>query len=213
MRQRLIRWWGEQDWHAMRPQWRWLVGPGLILVAVIGVATGLLVDRKTNPSRTSSEAGAGPSTTQPRVLGAYPEACERSGYGRKAFGSEPSAATRSALIYLSANVDGTHTDPYTGQPLELDGADADHLVPLAYAWDHGACRWPVELRVRFAADLGNLRLTSAGLNRSKGDSGPDEWLPPVAPCIYLADFVRITYEYRLELDPALDAARAEACGR
>lgn len=207
---RIVEWWREQDWHAMRPQWRWLVGPGLVLVGVIGVVTGLLIDRNLRSAGDAairSDAVTTTSSAPAPALGA----CERTGYSRKSFGNEPTTATRTALAHLSANVDGTLTDPYTGLALELDEADADHVVPLAYAWDHGACRWPAPLRVRFAADLGNLKLTDASLNRSKGDRGPDEWLPTVGACAYWQTFARVSTEYRLIPDAAVDAAAERAC--
>lgn len=55
--------------------------------------------------------------------------------------------------------------------------DIDHIVPLYYAWTHGADKWTREERVAFANDFENLLAVSASENRSKGGRGPDKWLP------------------------------------
>ena len=56
--------------------------------------------------------------------------------------------------------------------------DIDHIVPLKYAWDHGASTWTFEKREEFANDLDNLMAVSFSANREKGDKGLNEWLPP-----------------------------------
>ena len=109
-------------------------------------------------------------------------------------------------------------DPYTG--LEYAGEahriDIDHVVPLAEAWRSGADGWTRERRVAFANDTYNLIPTAAGVNRSKGDRDPAEWLPPdpEAWCWYGRRWLRIKAEYRLAMDgeEVAGLARAlEAC--
>lgn len=75
--------------------------------------------------------------------------------------------------------------------------DVDHVVPLAYAWARGAWQWTPVQRERFANDLANLRMTTASVNRSKGDQGLDEWLPTVDRCVYVRAFDAVTDRYGL----------------
>lgn len=92
--------------------------------------------------------------------------------------------------------------PYTGKtftaskPLEID-----HIVPLAWAWDHGADEWTNQRRRAFALDTRNLPPADAGLNRSKGSDGPLYWLPPNAGywCEHVLRFRRIDRVWDLEL--------------
>ena len=94
---------------------------------------------------------------------------------------------------------GQWYDLYTGttsSPL-----DVDHIVPLAWAWDHGADEWTDRRRRAFALDTRNLQPVDAGLNRSKGADGPLDWLPPNAeyPCEYVLRFRRIVRIWALDL--------------
>ena len=75
--------------------------------------------------------------------------------------------------------------------------DIDHVVPLKWAWDHGANEWTRERRVEFANDPVNLLAVEASLNRQKGAKGPDEWQPPTNECQYLSRFRRIAIKYDL----------------
>lgn len=142
------------------------------------------------------------------------------GYDRAAFGGwqdedgdcrntrHEVLAALSTAASLATTADGCRVlrgrwyDPYTGR-IETDAGqlDIDHLVPLAWAWAHGASDWSRERRVRFANDLRNLVPTAAGVNRSKGADGPDEWLPPYkeGQCQYVLRFLRVAKVYRLDL--------------
>ena len=75
--------------------------------------------------------------------------------------------------------------------------DIDHVVPLKWAWDHGANAWTKERRVEFANDPVNLLAVEASLNRQKGAKGPDEWQPPSNQCQYLNRFRRVAIKYDL----------------
>ena len=71
-------------------------------------------------------------------------------------------------------------DAYSGHPISVDqdGLDVDHVIPLEWAWEHGADKWTRRRQHGFANDIANLAVTSAHLNRQKGAKGPDEWTPP-----------------------------------
>lgn len=106
-------------------------------------------------------------------------------------------------------VRGRWIDPYTNQIfLDATAMDIDHIVPLAWAWDHGADSWMADRRAAFANDMRNLFAVDAGANRSKGARGPLEWLPPDAGfhCQYMLRFERIMRIYDLHYTPR-DAAR------
>ncbi|MFW5823646.1 MAG: HNH endonuclease family protein [Marinobacter sp.] len=116
-------------------------------------------------------------------------------------------------------VTGRWISPFTGEVLQNAGdVDIDHVVPLAWAWERGASDWSGSRREAFANDPVNLLPVEAGLNRSKGARGPDEWLPPSGQCQYLARFLRIVKTYDLRpsagemagMRRGLDRCRASA---
>lgn len=80
--------------------------------------------------------------------------------------------------------------------------DIDHVVPLKWAWEHGADSWSNTKRDKFANDPANLLSVEAVLNRQKGFKGPDEWLPPANHCQYMVRFLRVMRAYRLKLSQA-----------
>jgi hypothetical protein len=77
--------------------------------------------------------------------------------------------------------------------------DIDHVVPLSWAWKHGAHKWSKDKRVKFANAPANLISVEARLNRQKGDKGPDKWLPPKNKCQYIVRFLRVYKTYNLNL--------------
>ncbi|PVZ64490.1 HNH endonuclease family protein [Pelagibaculum spongiae] len=96
---------------------------------------------------------------------------------------------------------GRWLDPYTGQIFyEAKQLDIDHLVPLKWAWDHGADKWSKDKRIAFANDEANLFAVKARVNRQKGALGPFEWMPPARSfhCQYVVRFNRIMKAYRLQ---------------
>lgn len=100
-------------------------------------------------------------------------------------------------------ITGRWISPFTGNVIQnASNIDIDHVVPLSWAWNHGASNWSQDRREQFANDLVNLWPVEASLNRSKGDSGPDDWLPPEGKCQYLARFLRITKKYDLRISEA-----------
>lgn len=93
---------------------------------------------------------------------------------------------------------GKWISSFTGATVyKASSIDIDHVVPLKWAWDHGASAWSYEQRVTFANDPVNLLSVEASLNRSKGAKGLDEWLPPKNQCQYIARFMRIMKKYPL----------------
>ena len=117
--------------------------------------------------------------------------------------AEALIATSSTTVrFADANrcrvVTGRWISPFTGRVLLNAGdIDIDHVVPLAWAWNHGASHWPRELRESFANDPVNLWPVEASLNRSKGAQGPDAWMPPAGQCQYISRFARILIKYDL----------------
>jgi hypothetical protein len=114
---------------------------------------------------------------------------------------------------------GRWIDPYTGDAvLDAGRLDIDHVVPLAWAWDHGASGWDDAARAALATDPANLLAVEAGLNRAKGDASPLGWLPPDAGfrCQYVLRFARVARTHGLAVPPgeaaALGALRAAVCG-
>jgi len=95
---------------------------------------------------------------------------------------------------------GRWLSPYSGKTIHDPSViDIDHVVPLKWAWEHGASEWTKSKRVELANDPINLLSVEASLNRQKGAKGPDKWLPPANHCQYLARFYRVVLKYGLGL--------------
>lgn len=100
-------------------------------------------------------------------------------------------------------ITGRWISPFTNKVIQnAFDIDIDHVVPLAWSWDRGAQHWSDDKRQRFANDMTNLWPVEAGLNRSKGALGPNDWLPPAGQCGYFARFTRIVKKYKLNPSPA-----------
>jgi hypothetical protein len=116
---------------------------------------------------------------------------------------------------------GKWVSPYDGfattNPTKMQ---IDHVVPLAAAWGSGAWRWTAATREAFANDLGtryDLLAVSGHSNESKGDQGPDEWLPPRRSfdCRYMADYTAVLWRWRLHVSPGQKSfltTHLRACG-
>jgi len=112
---------------------------------------------------------------------------------------------------------GTLIDPYDGTRVEfVSGQNTsvlvqiDHVVPLAWAWRHGAEHWTDEQRTRFANDPDNLVAASEAMNQGKRADGPSDWLPPVRElrCGYVEQWVAVLAAYDLGVNAADRAAAA-----
>lgn len=94
-------------------------------------------------------------------------------------------------------VKGSWPDPYTGQEYKLASAiQVDHVVPLRNAFNSGAHQWQPPRRCHYANYMGNefhLRAVNGHENMSKGDKGPEGYMPPNAAfaCQYLKEWMKI----------------------
>ena len=118
---------------------------------------------------------------------------------------------------------GTLADPYTnrkisfvrGQSTSL-AVQVDHVVPLGNSIRHGADGWTQERREAFANDPFNLIAVDGPTNGSKSDSGPADWLPPVASyrCAYVEHYIGVSAKYDLTIsrrDAAASRKILSAC--
>ncbi len=107
---------------------------------------------------------------------------------------------------------GRWIDPYTGN--EYNNAsqlDIDHLVPLSNAFRSGAWAWDGPQKREFGnylADPWHLIAVSASANRSKGDSGPEEWRPTNQGywCDYAHEWITVKQAWSLTATEAEWAA-------
>ncbi len=74
---------------------------------------------------------------------------------------------------------GHLADVYTGRSIDFTRGKAtsaavqiDHLVPLGWAWQHGAAAWAGERREQLATDLNNLRPSTAPPTRPSPTRAP-----------------------------------------
>jgi len=106
---------------------------------------------------------------------------------------------------------GVLEDVYTGTTVNfVSGKDTsvlvqiDHVVPLSWAWRHGAESWSEDDLRAFANDPLNLLASVGSVNQSKSDSGPGEWMPPsaAAHCFYAQRYIAVLAKWRLGVEPA-----------
>lgn len=120
-------------------------------------------------------------------------------------------------------VAGTLADPYTGRTIEFRKASAsavqiDHVYPLGRAWDMGASKWSLQRREQFANDqAGNLLAVDGSANASKGDQGPDTWLPinKAFRCTYVLRYLQVAVKWGLPItadDEVAAKAVLPSCG-
>lgn len=102
-------------------------------------------------------------------------------------------------------------DPYTGQRVDLDDVELDHIYALAAAWDAGAWRWTPEQRQTFANDPVELLAVSGPANRQKSDARLDEWLPNYLPCAYIQRYLTVAVKYQLPITAAERNTAAATC--
>jgi hypothetical protein len=122
------------------------------------------------------------------------------------------------LTAVRSSSDGTCTvvaghlqDAYTGRGIDFQrgartsaAVQIDHLVPLSWAWRHGAWSWSDRMRERLATDVDELQAVDGPTNQDKSDQGPATWLPPDAGyrCLYVTRFAFIVSRYGLGIDDA-----------
>lgn len=112
---------------------------------------------------------------------------------------------------------GEWHDVFTGLKFnEARVMQVDHVVPLKHAYDVGAHKWDTRARCLFANFLHvdyHLIPVYGRENSSKGDRGPDRYLPPNEEytCDYLKSWLKIKLAWKLPLPEAeVDAIRATA---
>ncbi|KAL4787031.1 hypothetical protein BJX76DRAFT_354640 [Aspergillus varians] len=106
---------------------------------------------------------------------------------------------------------GSWFSEYDGETWTLaSDVDIDHVVPLANAWNSGASEWTTDEREAFANDLDIPQLIAVtdNVNQQKSDSGPEEWVPPLASyhCTYGKMWVNVKYTYGLTVTSAEKSA-------
>lgn len=89
--------------------------------------------------------------------------------------------------------------PIVTSPKSLD---LDHVVPLNWANNHGGSDWDAAKKEQFANDLSQLLVVSAKENRSKGASGPKDYMPPNSDfqCKYAQIWISTTTKYGLWIE-------------
>ncbi|GAA2266883.1 lipoprotein [Streptomyces ruber] len=113
----------------------------------------------------------------------------------------------------------TLDDPYTGTTIEWRKQKAaevqiDHVVPLSYAWQMGASRWPEDKREQLANDPLNLLPVEGRANSAKSDSGPASWLPPSRSirCAYAVRFAQVAEKYEMAVTAPDKETMLAQCG-
>lgn len=115
-------------------------------------------------------------------------------------------------IHLAADqckvMSGVLDDPYTGSAISFERGEQtsqavqiDHIIPLSYAWKHGAWSWDDSARLAFANDPANLLAVDGPTNNGKGGKGPARWMPPNESyrCVYATKFVTVAATYELQI--------------
>lgn len=110
---------------------------------------------------------------------------------------------------------GVLHDLYTGRTVTYERAGntevvADHVVPLAAAWDLGAAQWTPAKRRDFANDPRNLILTTRSANLAKSDKTPGEWMPARGLCQYATTYLEVAAAYGVALTMADEKALSSA---
>lgn len=98
---------------------------------------------------------------------------------------------------------GSWIDPYSGARfLDAREIQIDHVVPLKNAYRSGAYQWPNDKKCHYANYLSaqdHLLAVSGRENMSKGDAGPETYLPPNTGyvCPYLKNWMKIKAVWKL----------------
>ena len=180
-----------------------------------------------------ADAATATSVRLRTAIGNLPVAAEtRGGYDRAKFqgwiksrtATAETPETRSWLLSPWSRSEVVTSRPVAGAPTTTarwhetpPPFDIDHVVALAEAWDSGARRWTAATRSRYANDLGDSRTliaVSASSNRSKGDRDPADWMPPLAKCRYIQQWVAVKIRWRLKVNRTEKTAlsrRASEC--
>ena len=107
---------------------------------------------------------------------------------------------RTVTLTEDAEPNGKWICKYSG--LEVSSSnllDVDHIVPLKYAWLHGADKWTDNKRCQLSTDDINLVAVSEHENRSKGDKGLLDYLPPKNKSFYVSHWEMVCDKYNIIL--------------
>lgn len=102
---------------------------------------------------------------------------------------------------------GEWNDPYSGNTYKLARAvQIDHVVPLKNAYKSGAYQWTKDRRCHYSnylRDDHHLLAVSGHENMSKGDAGPERYLPPNKEyvCEYVHNWLKIKAAWSLAFSP------------
>lgn len=116
---------------------------------------------------------------------------------------------------------GSWQDAYSGRlysGVRASRMEIDHVIPVCWAWRHGAAEWDRQRKRQFYNDVRFLKVVEQGLNDQKSDKGPDEFVPlgRDGACRYIVLFQQGIREYDLVLHPAehaaIESSRRQACG-
>lgn len=103
---------------------------------------------------------------------------------------------------------GQWLDPYAGDEMtESKEVQIDHVVPLKNAYVTGASKWDLKTRKLYANFMGvdyHLLPVNGHENMSKGDKGPDAYIPPNEKirCDYLQHWLKIKAVWNLVMTKA-----------
>jgi hypothetical protein len=100
-------------------------------------------------------------------------------------------------------VKGLWHDPYAGQDYKLAKAvQIDHVVPLKHVYITGGNKWTPQKRCYYANFIHNdfhLLAVSGHENMSKGDNGPEQYMPPADnfQCQYVSTWMKVKAIWKL----------------
>lgn len=109
---------------------------------------------------------------------------------------------------------GRWIDYYSGEVFEDPRKlQIDHIIPLSWANSHGGENWSHYKKKLFANDPENLIAVSGHENQSKGNKGPDEWLPPNKKyqCEYVVKWNYLLVKYQLIHDDSILKMARDIC--
>ena len=92
-----------------------------------------------------------------------------------------------------------YVDPYTGSSTSrISDLTTDYVIPLKYAWAHGASKWSVSQRRKFANDRSNILVVLASSASSRGGKSPESWMASdTRQCAYAERWVEVAESYGL----------------
>jgi hypothetical protein len=118
-------------------------------------------------------------------------------------GSNVYRSIRAYAYYQSVwYADGAYTDPYTNLKISYTKLQYDHVIPLAYAEEHGAHAWTERQKQDYANDPTVGVDVNSSNNEQKGDKGPSEWLPKQNVASYCYTWLALAAKYHLSISQA-----------